>query len=156
MLKFCVPGRKDSHCLQNNNRNGREFYAEKEGFMTKKELRAAMKKQNLSLSPEERAAASGRIFRRVAESEPFGTARCVAFFCALPDEPETEEALARWGSARRIVVPRVGGDAMRFFDYVPGALRAGAFRIAEPDGDAMPCEPSEIDLIVVPVLASKW
>lgn len=56
----------------------------------------------------------------------------------------------RWGSARRIVVPRVGGDAMRFFDYVPGALRAGAFRIAEPDGDAMPCEPSEIDLIVVP------
>ena len=57
--------------------------------MTKKELRAAMKKQNLSLSPEERAAASGRIFRRVAESEPFGTARCVAFFCALPDEPET-------------------------------------------------------------------
>ena len=109
--------------------------------MTKKELRAAMKKQNLSLSPEERAAASGRIFRRVAESEPFG---------ALPDEPETEEALARWGSARRIVVPRVGGDAMRFFDYVPGALRAGAFRIAEPDGDAMPCEPSEIDLIVVP------
>lgn len=32
----------------------------------------------------------------------------------------------------------------------PGALRAGAFRIAEPDGDAMPCEPSEIDLIVVP------
>lgn len=75
--------------------------------MTKKELRAAMKKQNLSLSPEERAAASGRIFRRVAESEPFGTARCVAFFCALPDEPETEEALARWGSARRIVVPRV-------------------------------------------------
>jgi len=80
--------------------------------MTKKELRAAMKKQNLSLSPEERAAASGRIFRRVAESEPFGTARCVAFFCALPDEPETEEALARWGSARRIVVPRVGGDAV--------------------------------------------
>ena len=118
--------------------------------MTKKELRAAMKKQNLSLSPEERAAASGRIFRRVAESGPFGTARCVAFFCALPDEPATEEALARWGSARRIVVPRVGGDAMRFFDYVPGALRAGAFGIAEPDGDAMPCEPSEIDLIVVP------
>ena len=39
---------------------------------------------------------------------------------------------------------------MRFFDYVPGALRAGAFGIAEPDGDAMPSEPSEIDLIVVP------
>ena len=80
--------------------------------MTKKELRAAMKKQNLSLSPEERAAASGRIFRRVAESGPFGTARCVAFFCALPDEPATEEALVRWGSAKRIVVPRVGGSSI--------------------------------------------
>ena len=36
------------------------------------------------------------------------------------------------------------------FDYAPGALRAGAFGIAEPDVDAEPCEPSEIDLIVVP------
>lgn len=118
--------------------------------MTKKELRAAMKKQNLSLAPEERAAASRQIFGRVAESGPFKKARCVAFFCALPDEPVTGEALALWGSAKRIVVPRVEGDAMRFFDYVPAELRAGAFGIAEPDGTAMPCEPSAIDLIVVP------
>lgn len=33
--------------------------------MTKKELRAAMKKRNLSLSSEERDAASERIFGRV-------------------------------------------------------------------------------------------
>ena len=84
-----------------------------------------MKKQNLSLSPEERAAASGRIFRRVAESGPFGTARCVAFFCALPDEPATEEALARWGSARRIVVPGSGATRCGSSITYPGTPCGG-------------------------------
>ena len=75
--------------------------------MTKKELRAAMKKRNLSLSSEERAAASERIFGRVERLPGFSQARCAAFFCALPDEPQTGAALARWSAAKRIVVPRV-------------------------------------------------
>lgn len=90
--------------------------------MTKKELRAAMKKRNLSLSSEERAAGSERIFGRVERLPGFSQARCAAFFCALPDEPQTGAALARWSAAKRIVVPRVEGDAMRFYDYVPGEL----------------------------------
>ena len=53
--------------------------------MTKKELRAAMKKRNLSLSSEERDAASERIFGRVERLPGFSAARCAAFFCALPD-----------------------------------------------------------------------
>ena len=73
--------------------------------MTKKELRAAMKKRNLSLSSEERDAASERIFGRVERLPGFSAARCAAFFCALPDEPQTGAALARWSAAKRIVVP---------------------------------------------------
>lgn len=118
--------------------------------MTKKELRAAMKKRNLSLGPEERTAASERIFRRIGGSVPFREARCVALFCSLPDEPATEKALARWGAAKRIVVPRVEGDTMRFFEYEPTTLCAGAFGIAEPDGAAAVCGPAEIDMVVVP------
>lgn len=116
----------------------------------KKELRAAMKKRNLSLTSEERAAASRRIFARVAALPAFTSARCVALFSALPDEPSTVAAMQEWNAQRRIVVPRVEADVMRFYDYAPGALRSGAFGIAEPDAGAEPCAPGEIDLIVVP------
>ena len=109
-----------------------------------------MKKRNLSLSSEERAAASERIFGRVERLPGFSQARCAAFFCALPDEPQTGAALARWSAAKRIVVPRVEGDAMRFYDYVPGELCRGAFGIAEPSAAERPCDPADIDFIVVP------
>ena len=121
--------------------------------MSKKELRAAMKKRNLSLSSEERAAASEGIFGRVEQIPGFSAARCAAFFCALPDEPGTAAALARWCASKRIVVPRVEGDAMRFYDYAPDALCRGAFGIAEPTAAVRPCEPADIDLIIVPGVA---
>ena len=83
--------------------------------MTKKELRAAMRRKNLGITPSERAAASGRIFARAELSEAFGRARTVGVFCSLADEPDTSEALARWSAAgRRLAVPRVEGDVKRF------------------------------------------
>lgn len=117
--------------------------------MTKKELRAAMKKRNLALTPQQRAAASERIFSRVEALPAFRAARCVACFCALGDEPESREALRRWSRERRVVLPRVEGDAMRFYEYDPEALASGAFGIEEPVRGE-PCPPSEIDLVVVP------
>ena len=117
--------------------------------MTKKELRAAMRRKNLGITPSERAAASGRIFARAELSEAFGRARTVGVFCSLPDEPDTAETLARWSAVKRIVVPRVEGDVMRFCEYDPQTLRPGAFGIAEPGPEAQTCDPSEIDLVIV-------
>ena len=91
--------------------------------MTKKELRAAMRGRNLGMAPAERAEASRRIFGRVGRLEAFGAARTVGFFCSLRDEPDTAEALVRWSAVKRIVVPRVEGDAMRFYRYDPQTLR---------------------------------
>lgn len=51
---------------------------------------------------------------------------------------------------KRIVVPRVEGDVMRFCEYDPQTLRPGAFGIAEPGPEAQTCDPSEIDLVIVP------
>ena len=68
----------------------------------------------------------------------------------LADEPGTAEALARWGAVKRIVVPRVEGDVMRFYEYDPQTLCPGAFGIAEPGPAARLCDPSEIDLVIVP------
>ena len=119
--------------------------------MTKKELRAAMRRKNLGITPSERAAASGRIFARTELSEAFGRARTVGVFCSLADEPDTSEALARWSAAgRRLAVPRVEGDMMRFYEYDPRTMRPGAFGIAEPGLEARLCEPRELDLVIVP------
>ena len=100
--------------------------------MTKKELRAAMRRRNLGMDAAERAEASRRIFGRAGRLEAFGAARTVGVFCSLPDEPDTAETLARWSAVKRIVVPRVEGDVMRFCEYDPQTLRPGAFGIAEP------------------------
>ena len=99
--------------------------------MTKKELRAAMRRKNLGITPSERAAASGRIFARTELSEAFGRARTVGVFCSLADEPDTSEALARWSAAgRRLAVPRVEGDVMRFYEYDPRTMRPGALSVS--------------------------
>lgn len=76
--------------------------------MTKKELRAAMRRKNLGITSSERAAASGRIFARAELSEAFGRARTVGVFCSLADEPDTSEALARWSAASRRPAARRG------------------------------------------------
>lgn len=104
--------------------------------MTKNELRAAMRCRNRQLPPEEKAAAAERIFAEVEALPAFGRARCVACFCALPDEPPTEAVLRRWSRSKRVVVPRVEGDTMQFYDYRPDALVCGAFGIDEPVVDA--------------------
>jgi len=140
--------------------------------MTKDELRRAMRQRNRSLPVEQKRRAAERIFTQVEALPAFGRARCVACFCALPDEPPTETVLRRWSVDRRVVVPRVEGDTMQFYDYRPDALMCGAFGIAEPvvgegskafewsetddAADASSasycalCPPEAIDLLVVP------
>lgn len=146
--------------------------------MNKSEWRIAMKQRNRALPPEEKRAAAERIFAAVEALPEFVQARCVACFCALPDEPPTAEALRRWSGSKRVVVPRVEGDTMRFYDYRPDALVRGAFGIDEPlvadfmrpvgAGDSelaeatngpsagfvvRECLPEALDLVVVPGVA---
>ena len=117
-------------------------------------LRRMMRMRNRAVSAEEREEASARIFSQVESLPAFGRARCVAAFCALDDEPATQEVLDRWlKSGRRVVVPRVEGDEMQFYDYAPEAVARGAFGIAEPSSEAQLCPPSEMDLMVVPGVA---
>lgn len=112
-----------------------------------------MRCRNRELAPEARAEASGRIFAEVERLPAFAAARVVGLFCSLRDEPDTQEALRRWGEAgKRVVVPCVEGEEMTFYDYVPEELHAGAFGIDEPPR-TRPCEPCELDLLLVPGVA---
>jgi len=121
--------------------------------MNKNELRARMRALARGRTDSERRAASRTIFGRIARLDDFTRARCVALYCALPDEPDTREALEAWSRTRRVVVPRVEGDVMNFCDYDPATLVTGAFGIAEPGPHARSCPPEEIDLVIVPGMA---
>ena len=111
-----------------------------------------MRALNRAVEPAIREALSQRLFREVELTEAFRRARTVAFFSALPDEPATDGALARWCAEKRLLLPRVEGEEMEFCEYRPGELAGGAFGILEPQQSA-PCPPEEIDLIVVPGVA---
>jgi 5-formyltetrahydrofolate cyclo-ligase len=99
------------------------------------------------------AAAAESIFSKIEQLDIFGKADCIALFAAMNDEVPTAVALDRWPQlGKRVVVPRVEGDIMRFYDYSPEQMRTGAFGILEPEGDNE-CRPEEIDLIIVPARA---
>ena len=113
-----------------------------------------MRQRNRALAAEEREAASARIFRQVEKHERFLGAEVVAAFCALRDEPTTEAVLKRWAQqGKRVAVPRVEGERMRFFYYEPSKLVRGAFGIEEPGEEAELCPPCAMDLMVVPGVA---
>lgn len=127
--------------------------------MEKSEIRRRMRAANRSLSAAERADAAERIFRAIGQLPRFkqedGTAGSgwIGLYCSLPDEPPTEEVLQRWAAAgRRLAVPRVEGDTMRFYPYDPATLRTGAFGIPEPAATT-PLPPSQLALVVVPGVA---
>ena len=111
-----------------------------------------MRQLNRALDSRQRLRASAAIFSAVERLPEFRAARTIAVFAALPDEPATDEVLARWASTRRVVLPRVEGDAMRFYACRPDALVFGAFGILEPQGER-PCPAGEIDLVVCPGVA---
>ena len=77
--------------------------------MTKKELRAAMRRRNLGMDAAERAEASRRIFGRAGRLEAFGAARTVGVFCSLPDEPDTAETFPARRSPPRAPVAAAAG-----------------------------------------------
>ena len=103
--------------------------------MGKKEIRAAMRALNNALTATERLTASTAIFSAIERLPEFRAARTIAFFSALPDEPATDEVLARWNETRRVVLPRVEGETMHFYSCRPETLRFGAFGILEPQGE---------------------
>jgi 5-formyltetrahydrofolate cyclo-ligase len=119
----------------------------------KKEIRREVRRRIAEIDAPSRALAAERIFSQIETLEPFREARCIALFAAMKDEVPTDFALRRWRDmGKRIVVPRVEGDVMRFYDYAPERMQTGAFGIEEPMGDEE-CSCTYIDLMIVPARA---
>lgn len=118
--------------------------------MEKKEIRRNIRSQTLALAQCELLNQSEAIVERVVAIVGERQPRVVALFAPLKDEVQIGALMSRLNC--RIVVPRVEGDEMEFYDYAAGAMAEGAFGISEPQQGAA-AQPSEIDLMVVPGVA---
>ena len=122
-------------------------------MMDKSEIRAEVRRRIKELSTEDRSLSATKIFTQIEQNSNFTQAECIALFASMKDEVSTEYAFKAWRAmGKRIVVPRVEGDIMRFYDYSPERMQTGAFGIEEPIGDKE-VSAEEIDLIIVPARA---
>ena len=104
-----------------------------------------------SLSTEERTEAARQIAAEIERDPRFEAARTVAAFMPLGDEPPLREAVERWAECKRVVVPKVEGDDMRFYDFRAEQMSSGAFGIDEPQSSAL-CPPEQIEVMIVPAV----
>ena len=122
--------------------------------MTKTEIRKQMKGLNTAPFFGTARRAFRTYFQRSGEASGLRTRQSGGpFSLRSKDEPLTAPALERWSRSKRIVLPRVEGDIMRFYDYDPASMNdSGSFGISEPESTAL-CRPEEIDFIIVPGVA---
>ena len=119
----------------------------------KKEIRCIVRQRIKEMTSEAREEASTSIFQKIENSTPFNEAKCIALFASMNDEVSTKSALLKWhGKGKHIVVPKVEGDIMRFYDYKPEEMTTGAFGIEEPTSN-IEAQPEDIDLIIGPARA---
>lgn len=122
-------------------------------MMDKSEIRAEVRRRIKELTPEQKLLSASKIFTTIEQNQNFAEAKCIALFASMRDEVPTDYALDAWlKMGKHIVVPRVEGDIMRFYDYSPERMQTGTFGIEEPIGDREVL-PTEIDLIIVPARA---
>ena len=122
-------------------------------MVDKMEIRREVRRRIKELNAEHCLSAAERIYKEIASKESFHKAHCIALFVAMKDEVPTKMVLDAWQQlGKRIVIPRVEGDIMRFYDYSADRMVVGAFGIEEPLGEEE-VKPEEIDLIIVPARA---
>lgn len=121
--------------------------------MDKSTLRKSMRELTRALTPELRDTLSCKALERLTLVEAFEAARTVGLFMSLPDEVRTQEFVEALAARKRVALPVIEGDDMRFEYYVPAeGVRTGSFGIDEPARGLL-CPPEDMDVIVVPGVA---
>lgn len=117
-------------------------------WSNKRDARRAIRAEIAKLTTNEKLALSSQIFSKIAEMEVVKSASVVAIFISLADEPQTATFIEQISHHKRVVVPRIEGEEMEFYDIAEG-VAVGSFGIMEPLATT-PIEPSEIDVMIVP------
>ena len=109
-----------------------------------------MKRQTLALTESEVKRQSEAAMKILLQQVEFRRPSMVALFAPLADEIQLLPLVEKLSC--RVVLPRVEGDDMEFYDYDSRAMQIGSFGIVEPQG-VEPVEAEQIDLMVVPGVA---
>lgn len=117
----------------------------------KRSLRKAVRAEIAKLTEEDKREQSAQIFNHIESLDVVADASVIALFASLADEPQTHSIIERLARDKRVLLPRIEGDNMDFYDISEG-IHHGAFGIMEPSA-AMPITPSEIDVMIVPGVA---
>lgn len=117
----------------------------------KRDIRKSVRSEIAKLSAAEKEQLSAQIFSKIANLEQIKNAAVVALFLSLPDEPLTSAFIEQISREKRVVIPRIEGDEMNFYEISEG-VAVGAYNIMEPLA-TIPIEPCEIDAMIVPGVA---
>lgn len=119
--------------------------------LDKRDIRRAVREQIKILSSRDKERLSSLIFSKISELQEIKNASTIAIFSSLPDEPQTATFIEKLQPQKRIVLPRINGEEMDFYELSAGVQR-GYFGIMEPIATT-PISPSEIDVMIVPGVA---
>ena len=103
-------------------------------FGDKTEIRRSVRRRIADLTAEQRAAKSASIEKMLSDCDAIRGASVVALYASLADEPQTRGMIDSLSRTRTVVLPRVAGDDMDFYEYSPERMTIGAFGIEEPAG----------------------
>lgn len=120
--------------------------------MDKRLVRKQVREVLATMSSEEKMQKSTMLALALLLHPVVRSAKSLALFSPLPDEPQIGEIIELLAQERKVLLPRVEGSVMRFYEFVPKMLAKGSYGIMEPmSGEPFPC--AEIDAIVVPGVA---
>lgn len=112
-----------------------------------------MHRLNIDLDTVKRCYYGELIVSLIEQTPQFADAKVVALFSSLHDEIPTATAIDRWAKTKKIVLPRVEGETMQFYEYdATKELHTGSYSILEPQPLRL-ATPETIDLMVVPGVA---
>ena len=120
--------------------------------MDKRVVRKEVREALAAISPEEKTQKSTMLALALLVHPAVRSAKVVALFSPLPDEPQIGEIIELLSRERIVLLPRVEGDVMRFYPFSPEAMSEGSFGILEPMS-GQPFPPADIDVIIVPGVA---
>ena len=123
--------------------------------MDKKALRRMIGEKKRTLTPEDIARRSEILAERLYATEVYKRCNALYAYLSFNQEVRTDSIIERaWSDGKRVAVPKVMGDAMRFIwiDSFDALAPQGAYHIAEPIADG-PVADDPTALILMPGLA---
>ena len=121
--------------------------------MNKQLIRANISACKKNFSSQTISELSQNICDRLARTDVFQNARCIAFYFGLKDEVQTSVLIEEWSDKKRIALPVISGNDINFHAFTgKEKLHKGVFDIQEPTStDIIP--PEDIDVFIIPGVA---